>query len=397
MKGRVVLVLSFFIQATIVFEAGAADTTIKGTGATSATAGLEVTNSADTSLLYVRNDGNVGIGTTAPNEKLHVRPAANDNLVISSGDAIVAGRSGVLLRSYDDNSSGQRMTFEAWQYYFDRAGSTKFYIHNDGNVGIGIATPATALEVYKSGTSNTVDDILTISKEAASEPSAGIGAGVVFKIVDAGGIEEQASIDVVLTDVTDTTEDADIIFSQNVNGTMTETMRLVANTLSVALDSISSYDSAAIDITLGSDAGDDLIVDTTGLVYEGDNNRVGIGTAAPDTTLDLSGTLSYTPSATQSITGVGSAILANAALVVLDPDGNYTLTSTPTIADGAVGQIVYITAAETEANGIAVQDENTLTDSNLQLGAASRAIAAKDVLVLMFNGVSWVEVSYANN
>jgi len=50
----------------------AADTTIKGTGATSATAGLEVTNSSDTSLLYVRNDGNLGIGTTEPGAKLNV-------------------------------------------------------------------------------------------------------------------------------------------------------------------------------------------------------------------------------------------------------------------------------------------------------------------------------------
>ena len=323
MKGRVVLVLSFFIQATIVFEAGAADTTIKGTGATSATAGLEVTNSANTSLLYVRNDGNVGIGIT---------------------------------------------------------------------------TPATALEVYKtSAIANAVEDILTITKDSSSEIVAGIGAGVVFKIQGGGGTEEQASIDVVLTDVTSTTEDADIVFRQNVNGTMTETVRFVADTLSVALDSISSYDSAAIDITLGSDAGDDLIVDTTGFVYEGDNNRVGIGTAAPDTTLDLSGTLSYTPSATQSITGVGSTILANAAVVIIDPDGNYTLTSAPTIADGVAGQIVYITAAEAEANGIGVQDQDTLANSNLQLGAATRTIAAKDVLVLMFNGVSWVEVSYANN
>ncbi|PIP18626.1 MAG: hypothetical protein COX41_07205 [Candidatus Omnitrophica bacterium CG23_combo_of_CG06-09_8_20_14_all_41_10] len=72
MKRRVILVLSFFIQAAIVFEAGAADTTIKGTGATSATAGLEVTNSSDTSLLYVRNDGNVSIGTTSPTAKLHI-------------------------------------------------------------------------------------------------------------------------------------------------------------------------------------------------------------------------------------------------------------------------------------------------------------------------------------
>lgn len=33
---------------------------------------LNITNSSDASLLFVRNDGNVGIGTTSPTEKLHV-------------------------------------------------------------------------------------------------------------------------------------------------------------------------------------------------------------------------------------------------------------------------------------------------------------------------------------
>tara|TARA_Y100000310_G_scaffold78456_1_gene75098 strand:- start:772 stop:1812 length:1041 start_codon:yes stop_codon:yes gene_type:complete len=40
-------------------------------------------------------------------------------------------------------------------------------------------------------------------------------------------------------------------------------------------------------ITLGSGAADDFIVDGTTLVVEGDNNRVGIGTAAPDGTLHV--------------------------------------------------------------------------------------------------------------
>jgi len=69
---RVILVLSFFIQVAIGFEAGAADTTIKGTTADSSAASLEVTNSSNTSLLYVRNDGNVGIGTTSPTAPLDV-------------------------------------------------------------------------------------------------------------------------------------------------------------------------------------------------------------------------------------------------------------------------------------------------------------------------------------
>jgi len=84
-------------------------------------------------------------------------------------------------------------------------------------------------------------------------------------------------------------------------------------------------------------------------------------------------------------------------MVVLNPDGDYTLTSTPTIADGETGQILYITCANAEAHTVTIQDQDTLGSSNLQLGANTRAISGKDVLQLMFDGTDWIEVSFANN
>ena len=45
---------------------------IKASGSTSGSSALNVTNSSDVSMLYVRDDGNVGIGTTAPNAPLQV-------------------------------------------------------------------------------------------------------------------------------------------------------------------------------------------------------------------------------------------------------------------------------------------------------------------------------------
>ena len=67
-----VLLFTFLIQVSVIFEAMAADTTIKGTTADSNAASLEVTNSSNTSLLYVRNDGNVGVGTASPNQELTI-------------------------------------------------------------------------------------------------------------------------------------------------------------------------------------------------------------------------------------------------------------------------------------------------------------------------------------
>ena len=105
----------------------------------------------------------------------------------------------------------------------------------------------------------------------------------------------------------------------------------------------------------------------------------------------------YSPSAAQVIDSVGDAILANATAIELNPDGDYTLTSTPTIADGTKGQILFVTCANGESNTVTMQDQGSLGGSNLQLGAASRAISGRDILQLYFDGDDWIEVSFANN
>ena len=90
-----ILVLSFFVLTVIVSVVGAADdTTIKGTTADNTAASLNVTDSADASLLYIRNDGNVGISTTSPSELLALGTAGTTGGVISfagatSGKAII--------------------------------------------------------------------------------------------------------------------------------------------------------------------------------------------------------------------------------------------------------------------------------------------------------------------
>lgn len=105
----------------------------------------------------------------------------------------------------------------------------------------------------------------------------------------------------------------------------------------------------------------------------------------------------YDPSNAQVINAVGDTILANATVVELNPNGDYTLTSTPTIADGTKGQILFVTCGNSETNTVTVQDEDTLGSSNLELGAATRAISGKDVLQLLFDGTDWLEVSFQDN
>lgn len=76
---------------------------------------------------------------------------------------------------------------------------------------------------------NAVTDVMILVHSSTVAVAAGIGTGLVFQIEDAGDIEEQGSIDVTLTDVTDGQEDADMHFNINVFGAMTEKLLLNAD------------------------------------------------------------------------------------------------------------------------------------------------------------------------
>ena len=113
--------------------------------------------------------------------------------------------------------------------------------------------------------------------------------------------------------------------------------------------------------------------------------------------INAAGGLIYTPSTAQVIDGTDDAILADAIMVVLNPDADYTTDVTPIIADGVTGQILYITCANGEANRVRVRDQDTLGSSNLQLSDTSHDISGKDILTLIFDGTDWIEQSWSDN
>ena len=96
---------------------------------------------------------------------------------------------------------------------------------------------------------------------------------------------------------------------------------LAANTINVG--TIESQDATSVKIDLGDDAGDDFIVDTNKLVVEGDNGRVGIGTAAPGATLGIDGDLQFQPTASSTghITATGSLRIRADSSMYIGDDG----------------------------------------------------------------------------
>ena len=74
-------------------------------------------------------------------------------------------------------------------------------------------------------TTNAVVDVCKLTHDGGAA-AAGVGVGLVFQVDDAGGIEEQGSIDVSLSAVTDGAENADMIVKLNSIGTMREVLRI---------------------------------------------------------------------------------------------------------------------------------------------------------------------------
>lgn len=72
---------------------------------------------------------------------------------------------------------------------------------------------------------NGVVDALVLKMACSGTEAAGLGLGVSFQVEDAGGMEEQASIDTVLQVVTDASEEVDLVFNTQLAGTIGEVGR----------------------------------------------------------------------------------------------------------------------------------------------------------------------------
>jgi hypothetical protein len=169
---------------------------VRGAGSTSATTTLEVDNSSGTSLLTVRDDGNVGIGTTSPNSKLQIvgpldggRGASITQHYMSLGEnggdaATILGNN--IRVSEKENSDIERFASVAdpgnfIRLRYDRGitfhtnitSPLNSSISNDtlervrialnGNVGIGTTGPSSILHTIASGakTANYIGNLLT--------------------------------------------------------------------------------------------------------------------------------------------------------------------------------------------------------------------------------------------
>lgn len=213
----------------------------------------------DSGVLVVdRSNDRVGIGTSAPAAELQVvgvlafgGPGGGSLKVINhNGDTSVLKN----LITYDWTSGpsnwsrmyigdGGNDYIEITENYGfivnDATNGETFRVEADGDVGIGTSSPGTRLDVtVDDATTNAVTDVVTIEHTTSGTSAANIGVGLCFDVEDLGGTEQQASLDVVVTDETDGAEFSDMVFSQNTGGAIKETLRLNAGEGATAADTL---------------------------------------------------------------------------------------------------------------------------------------------------------------
>jgi hypothetical protein len=125
---------------------------VKGVDGTSTNSALNVTNSSDASLLFVRNDGNVGIGTATPTARLSLGAA----------------------------SQGNRITFEDYSNIFSEYSSGDLWLSSNfyGNLGSsGYVTSTTAsfgaAGIAVSGTAASLNGVIKFFVDNAASKTAG--------------------------------------------------------------------------------------------------------------------------------------------------------------------------------------------------------------------------------
>ena len=286
-----------------------------------------------TAALNIAANGAVGLGTSAPTERLHIEGTGSPAIRISN----TAGPSSVYVTA---TAGGGTLNTAQGPLSLQTLGSTRVIIDSSGNVGIGTAVPASVLDVFAVGTTSAI----LIPRDVAGNRPAGVNgmlryntsanafegfangnwatiaagsaAGTITNIASGTGLLG-GPITTTGTLSVDVGTAANKIVQENAGAQIAQSSgTALAPSYSFGADTASGlYSPAAGQLALSTSG--------TAALTILNNGRVGIGTNAPTQTLSvvgntsLNGTLSVLGGTTSGTRGVA---IGNGA-VASGPDG----------------------------------------------------------------------------